>query len=199
LAAAQALDLVEEHGASARILDFHVGRDRSTPTELRLQIFAPPVADEGARMSAVLKEIGALAASMGVAISVDSESSHIHAAVNTFNPKLGIVKQVASPMKRVLVLGSGFVSAPLVEYLLRRPGNHVTVASMIRAEAEALAAGRSRVHVEQLDVFKVRGTRGERGAEGGRGGVGGDGFALADCRELTVPPARHAVQSGRQQ
>jgi len=48
------------------------------------------------------------------------------------------------------------VSAPLVEYLLRRPANHLTVASMLKAEAEALAHGRTRVSPVQLDVFKVR-------------------------------------------
>jgi hypothetical protein len=58
------------------------------------------------------------------------------------------------PRRRILVLGAGYVSAPLVEYLLRRPENHVTVTSIALAEAERLAAGRERCTPLQLDVFK---------------------------------------------
>ena len=36
------LDIVEDGAASASIVNFQVGRDRSTPTELSLQLFAPP-------------------------------------------------------------------------------------------------------------------------------------------------------------
>lgn len=35
------LDLLESKSFSARILDFHVGKDRMTPTEMRVQVFAP--------------------------------------------------------------------------------------------------------------------------------------------------------------
>jgi alpha-aminoadipic semialdehyde synthase len=44
------------------------------------------------------------------------------------------------PRKKVLVLGSGFVAGPLVEYLLRRPENSVTVASAVTDEATRLIA-----------------------------------------------------------
>lgn len=37
----QVLDLIEDAQASAQILDFHVGKDRSTPTEMRVQLFCP--------------------------------------------------------------------------------------------------------------------------------------------------------------
>uniref|UniRef100_A0A3B3TXY5 Aminoadipate-semialdehyde synthase n=1 Tax=Poecilia latipinna TaxID=48699 RepID=A0A3B3TXY5_9TELE len=43
-------------------------------------------------------------------------------------------------MKRVLLLGSGYVSGPVVEYLSRDEGTQVTVASMLLKQAEELAA-----------------------------------------------------------
>ncbi|KAJ3597136.1 hypothetical protein NHX12_003536 [Muraenolepis orangiensis] len=43
-------------------------------------------------------------------------------------------------MKRVLLLGSGYVSGPVVEYLTRDPGTQVTVASAMLQQAEELAA-----------------------------------------------------------
>ncbi|XP_040894039.1 alpha-aminoadipic semialdehyde synthase, mitochondrial [Toxotes jaculatrix] len=43
-------------------------------------------------------------------------------------------------MKRVLLLGSGYVSGPVVEYLTRNEGTQVTVASMLLKQAEELAA-----------------------------------------------------------
>lgn len=44
-------------------------------------------------------------------------------------------------MKKVLVLGAGLVSRPLVRYLLDQPDFHVTVASRTVSKAEALVAG----------------------------------------------------------
>ncbi|KAM3870191.1 alpha-aminoadipic semialdehyde synthase, mitochondrial [Diretmus argenteus] len=43
-------------------------------------------------------------------------------------------------MKRVLLLGSGYVSGPVIEYLTRDPGTQVTVASVMLKQAEELAA-----------------------------------------------------------
>lgn len=53
-------------------------------------------------------------------------------------------------MKRVLVLGAGLVSRPLVRYLLDQPDFEVTVASRTVAKAEALIGGRPRGHAVQL-------------------------------------------------
>lgn len=143
------LDTIEHSSASAHIIDFHVGKDRSTPTELRLQVFA----SGGGTMESltpVLEEIVRLAASMGVRVSAGGEGSYMHDSVAAKT----VPRSVTVPAKRILLLGSGFVSGPVVEYLLRRVSNQVTVASMIKAEAEALAPGHARVHVVQLDVFK---------------------------------------------
>mmetsp|Transcript_71797 Transcript_71797/g.126776 ORF Transcript_71797/g.126776 Transcript_71797/m.126776 type:complete len:1110 (-) Transcript_71797:14-3343(-) len=60
----------------------------------------------------------------------------------------------ASPRK-VLVLGAGYVAHPLVERLLRRPENALTVASLYESEVEALrqrVAGGNRVKAESIDL-----------------------------------------------
>ncbi|MBN2445834.1 MAG: saccharopine dehydrogenase NADP-binding domain-containing protein [Phycisphaerae bacterium] len=44
-------------------------------------------------------------------------------------------------MKKVLVLGAGLVSPPLVEYLLKQPGYSVTLADMVLDKAQALIGG----------------------------------------------------------
>eukprot|EP00446_Apocalathium_sp_SHHI-4_P049164 CAMPEP_0177393224 /NCGR_PEP_ID=MMETSP0368-20130122/54833_1 /TAXON_ID=447022 ORGANISM="Scrippsiella hangoei-like, Strain SHHI-4" /NCGR_SAMPLE_ID=MMETSP0368 /ASSEMBLY_ACC=CAM_ASM_000363 /LENGTH=801 /DNA_ID=CAMNT_0018859385 /DNA_START=3 /DNA_END=2408 /DNA_ORIENTATION=- len=45
----------------------------------------------------------------------------------------------AEAQRSILLLGSGFVSGPVIEYLLRRPENVVTVASIQRSELENFA------------------------------------------------------------
>lgn len=55
-------------------------------------------------------------------------------------------------MAKFLVFGAGFVAEPLVEYLLRRSDNSVTVVSHILEEAQALAQKFSGVKAEQADV-----------------------------------------------
>ena len=55
-------------------------------------------------------------------------------------------------MKRVLVLGAGLVSRPLVHYLLDQEGFQVTVASRTVEKAEELIAGRKNGIAEQVDV-----------------------------------------------
>jgi len=59
-------------------------------------------------------------------------------------------------VKEILLLGSGYVTAPCVEYLLRRPENRVTVASFRLARAQALVgqfpSANERLHAAQVDV-----------------------------------------------
>ncbi|KXS21364.1 hypothetical protein M427DRAFT_119187 [Gonapodya prolifera JEL478] len=59
---------------------------------------------------------------------------------------------VVKPNAKVLVLGSGLVASPAIEYLLKNPEWSVTVASADLAEAKRLARGRPRVPVEQLNI-----------------------------------------------
>ncbi|OQR79277.1 alpha-aminoadipic semialdehyde synthase [Tropilaelaps mercedesae] len=56
------------------------------------------------------------------------------------------------PQKKVLCLGAGYVSAPLIEYLCRDGDIQVTVASAIQKEAEELAAKYDNVESAVLDV-----------------------------------------------
>ncbi|MBW2535495.1 MAG: saccharopine dehydrogenase NADP-binding domain-containing protein, partial [Deltaproteobacteria bacterium] len=63
-------------------------------------------------------------------------------------------------MKRVLVLGAGLVSRPLVHYLTDREGFEVTVATRTVSKAEALVAGRERgvakaLNVRDMDALKA--------------------------------------------
>jgi saccharopine dehydrogenase-like NADP-dependent oxidoreductase len=55
-------------------------------------------------------------------------------------------------LKNVLVLGSGMVAKPLVDYLLAHPDFRVTMASNEPGKAEALVAGRERGAALLLDV-----------------------------------------------
>ncbi|KAK3818823.1 MAG: Saccharopine dehydrogenase-domain-containing protein [Benniella sp.] len=54
--------------------------------------------------------------------------------------------------KKVLLCGSGFVAGPLVDYLLRDPNVHVTIASNSQIEATSLAMGKANTTVVPLDV-----------------------------------------------
>jgi saccharopine dehydrogenase-like NADP-dependent oxidoreductase len=55
-------------------------------------------------------------------------------------------------MKRVLVLGAGLVSRPLIHYLTEQEGIELTVASRTVAKAEAMVAGRPRGRAVALNV-----------------------------------------------
>lgn len=55
-------------------------------------------------------------------------------------------------MKNILVLGAGFVAEPLVEYLNRCAENHITVASHLLEEAQALTKNFTGTKAIQLDV-----------------------------------------------
>ncbi|XP_034541480.1 alpha-aminoadipic semialdehyde synthase, mitochondrial [Notolabrus celidotus] len=62
-----------------------------------------------------------------------------------------------SGMKRVLLLGSGYVSGPVVEYLTRDEQTQVTVASVILRQAEELAAKYPNTIPVTLDVGSQEG------------------------------------------
>ncbi|GES89687.1 saccharopine dehydrogenase [Rhizophagus clarus] len=57
-----------------------------------------------------------------------------------------------STERKILLLGSGFVAGPAVEYILRRPENHLTIACRRVAAVEALTKQFSRAKSESLDV-----------------------------------------------
>ena len=188
------LDIIEDSGsASARIAHCSVGKDRTTPTRMLLQIIVPGAGCGGAttsnacspsppfslslayrdptgtKLAAILESVAALVGSVGVDMVVEPPSEDDAAVAvegGTLRPVLiappssGLAcaadilpLQLAMPLRRILVLGAGYVSSPLVEYLLRRPDNQVTVTSVALAEATRLAAGRPRCVPLQLDVM----------------------------------------------
>ncbi|PSN46751.1 Alpha-aminoadipic semialdehyde synthase [Blattella germanica] len=59
-----------------------------------------------------------------------------------------------SPARKVIVLGAGMVSAPLVEYLHRGNDLHITVASALKDEADAVAGRYPGVEPILLDVVE---------------------------------------------
>lgn len=56
--------------------------------------------------------------------------------------------------KKVLVLGSGLVSSPVLDYLHRVPGTAITVATQDVAEAQRRAADRRRIRSTHLDLVQ---------------------------------------------
>ncbi|KAI9700669.1 MAG: hypothetical protein M1836_002038 [Candelina mexicana] len=54
--------------------------------------------------------------------------------------------------KKILVLGSGAVAPPCVDYLTRNPNNQVTVACRTLAKAKKLSSGFPGTHAISLDV-----------------------------------------------
>jgi saccharopine dehydrogenase-like NADP-dependent oxidoreductase len=61
-------------------------------------------------------------------------------------------KSVVSHKKKVLVLGSGYVAGPLIDYILQTPSFSITIASDKEQEALKLAGNRDRVAVRVIDV-----------------------------------------------
>lgn len=51
------------------------------------------------------------------------------------------MKTAAEKMKKVLVLGAGYVSAPLVEYLTRDDSVHVIIGTLLAAFTFCLSCG----------------------------------------------------------
>jgi len=63
----------------------------------------------------------------------------------------GVVKRPA-PERRVLILGAGLVARPIVQYLLRQPGYHVTVASRTVSKARDLVQGHANGEAVEYDM-----------------------------------------------
>ncbi|KAI8847219.1 Saccharopine dehydrogenase-domain-containing protein [Chytridium lagenaria] len=81
------------------------------------------------------------------------EESHtkLYDSIEQFGKPHGIGIKVTG-RKNVLLLGSGYVAAPLVDYLLRSKDNHITIASNSLDEARKLSQNRSTTTVQPLDV-----------------------------------------------
>ncbi|KAJ3391277.1 hypothetical protein HDU92_009137 [Lobulomyces angularis] len=76
---------------------------------------------------------------------------HLYKEIEKHTPASSGITVTANS-KNVLLLGSGFVAAPLVDYLLRDKSVHITIASNAKKEAEKLAQGKKNARVMPLDV-----------------------------------------------
>ncbi|KAF6754709.1 saccharopine dehydrogenase [Ephemerocybe angulata] len=70
------------------------------------------------------------------------------------SPKFGrnLLALENKPVKKILLLGSGFVARPCAEYIVRRPENELTIACRTLASAEALGADLPNTTGISLDV-----------------------------------------------
>ncbi|KAI9146443.1 Saccharopine dehydrogenase-domain-containing protein [Paraphysoderma sedebokerense] len=71
--------------------------------------------------------------------------------------QLPTTKGTEAKRKRVVILGSGYVSGPVIDYLTRKPNVDITIATNSIAEAKSLVSQRSkdiqqRIRIEQVDV-----------------------------------------------
>eukprot|EP00753_Platysulcus_tardus_P020629 PLAT8298.1.p1 GENE.PLAT8298.1~~PLAT8298.1.p1 ORF type:complete len:1034 (+),score=530.21 PLAT8298.1:39-3104(+) len=132
------LDVIEDSGCKYSIVDVSVGQNRDSPTEVLLQIVAP---EEG-ELAAAVESVATLAAKHDVKVTSTGSGEALEVMLSS---------KVTNP---VLLIGSGFVAAPIVDVLLRRPENSVTVASFLLPEAEALVEGRPRARALYLDITK---------------------------------------------
>uniref|UniRef100_A0A6M2DNH5 Alpha-aminoadipic semialdehyde synthase, mitochondrial n=1 Tax=Xenopsylla cheopis TaxID=163159 RepID=A0A6M2DNH5_XENCH len=97
---------------------------------------------------------GAVIASNGKLTPNYEYIADLRAANSRSRHKSDMGSDGSSSKKQVLVLGAGFVSAPLVEYLHREQDVEITVCSQLKEEADALAHRYSGVKSNYLQVAK---------------------------------------------
>ncbi|KAI9351101.1 Saccharopine dehydrogenase-domain-containing protein [Zopfochytrium polystomum] len=83
--------------------------------------------------------------------TLEQKHEKLYSAIEEFGVVHGSGAKVTSSQK-ILLLGSGYVSAPLVDYLLRSSSKSVTIASNAQEEARRLSNGRPNAPVTSLDV-----------------------------------------------
>ncbi|KAL1420475.1 hypothetical protein MTO96_024297 [Rhipicephalus appendiculatus] len=102
------------------------------------------------RMSSVVE--GAVIASNG---KLTPSYEYIEDLRNTSRSMMKAQSATAAKMKKVLVLGAGYVSAPLVEYLTRDDSVHVVIGTAFQKEGEALAIKTPNTESVVVDVTKT--------------------------------------------
>jgi len=138
-------DVAESAKARLHILSVDVGTTAHDESFLSVLVMA----QTEEHLKKVEAEIEGVAAEAKVALRRVGPESRAKSA----QARGGATLQLAGPKREVLVLGAGFVSGPLVEYLLRRPENSLTVASAAQKEVEVLVRRfGSRVRPEVVDI-----------------------------------------------
>ncbi|CAF0842961.1 unnamed protein product [Rotaria sordida] len=87
-------------------------------------------------------------------ITANGQLTSKYAYISKLREQRRLKEMESSSGKRILILGAGFVSGPVVEYLTRNEKVHVTVASAIQQEADRLASTNSRTTPILLDVTR---------------------------------------------
>jgi len=126
-------DLSEDAKARLQILNLDVGSTVSNESSLSVMIMA----HSDKELAAVVAEIEKAALQAKVSFR-QAGSVLASKSEGQSHQKSPIKVTHSAPQKKVLLLGSGFVARPLVEYLIRRPENALTVASLNRSEVDAL-------------------------------------------------------------
>lgn len=149
-------DLCEEDKARLQFLVLDIGSTITNSSFLACQVVAP---SDGA-LEALVGKIQQAADKASVAMrradpgalqssSAQSQGANDASSSAPMSVSIGAKRQV-------LVLGAGYVVEPLVSFLLRRPDNALTVASLELREVEALIdqvpGARSRVTPQALDL-----------------------------------------------
>ncbi|XP_064486765.1 alpha-aminoadipic semialdehyde synthase, mitochondrial-like isoform X2 [Ornithodoros turicata] len=102
------------------------------------------------KMSSVVE--GAIIASEG---KLTPNYEYIEELRRTSRSRMKAVSATAVQAKKVLVLGAGYVSAPLVEYLTRDDNVHVTIGTAFQKEGEALARKTPNTDFAVVDVSRA--------------------------------------------
>ncbi|CAE8595750.1 unnamed protein product [Polarella glacialis] len=120
-------DICEAEEARLQILLLEVGRNGEDTTFVSFMVKSHSSED----LEVLVDKIKQAAAEESVQFR--------RASAGAGGNKASTVVVELSAQRKVLVLGSGYVARPMVEYLLRRPENVLTIASIDRKEVEALA------------------------------------------------------------
>jgi alpha-aminoadipic semialdehyde synthase len=143
------LDAIEVAAGSSNVISCDVGRTRDAATRLVLRIFGPPGEASWAavQLNDLISVVKDLAVKHGAAYRMTGGRARFTldatAASGGASPSGGFSSREREGAERILVLGAGFVSAPCVDALLRRPSARITVASAVLSEATALASTRA--------------------------------------------------------
>jgi len=151
------LDLLEHTpGVSIRIADWQVGASRDEPTSLVVDIFGEDEDIAGA-IGKINKLADALSPLSPIVVRQISQKSVKKAQASAAMAVPVGDELPAVPPCKVLVLGSGLVCGPVVDYLNQQPMVELTIASAELSQAQALASGKDRVAVTELDVVNDEG------------------------------------------
>jgi len=135
-------DLTEKANCRLKVLHIDVG---SMVTEMS-SASVLLMAQSEKQLAGLVAEVKAAAAKVNIVVREGGTRG-----LASVEPPVAVSKE---SQRSVLLLGSGMVCGPLVEYLLRRPENIITVASLVKTELDGLVHrhGGERIKPQILDV-----------------------------------------------